>query len=135
MKGHKVLNNLGLVFILWFCSAFICNSGNEPTSRRTRNNPTSDSQSRSSNQTDNPTYDDSSDDDSIEPGVNPSTTNTINLSGTEWDLISMTPRGQGIKEMGTTPNVEFCTNGNWVQQNYPNDLVGGTYRVSGNRLV
>ncbi len=44
-------------------------------------------------------------------------------------------KGARDKRDGDDPNVEFCTNGNWVQQNYPNELVGGTYRVSGNRLV
>lgn len=77
-----------------------------------------------------------------EPAFNPGKPNNTqtaaaptSLPGTYWQLLSMTKKGQAVKELSARPDVEFCRSGEWGILHYGGRREAGSYKVTGNRLV
>ena len=141
MRRHNLLISLSLIFLLWFCLAFACKNGSQQTSRSTKTSQKSDSQTSSRNQTRNPKTDNSEDEDSTysdeEPAADSQETNlnSTEIPGSYWSLISMTKKGEAVKDGSNPPDVEFCKSGDWGILHYGGRREAGTYQVTGNRLV
>jgi hypothetical protein len=112
MKRHDLLINLGLVGLLWFCLAFSCS--NEPTSHSTTDEPATTTSRDTSTET---------------------SADAPEISGTYWSFISMTKRGEAVRETQNPPDFEFCKTGEWGLLHYGGAREAGSYQVRGNRMV
>ena len=57
------------------------------------------------------------------------------LPGTYWQLLSLTDKGEPIKDAQNPADVEFLKNGKWGVLHYGGRREEGTYRVEGERLI
>ena len=57
------------------------------------------------------------------------------LPGTNWQLLSMTKKGEAIKDAMNPADVEFTRDGKWGVLHYGGLREAGTYVVAKNRIV
>lgn len=57
------------------------------------------------------------------------------LPGTDWQLLSMTKKGEPIKDAMNPADVEFTKDGKWGVLHYGGLREAGTYVVTKNRIV
>src|SRR5262249_35048861 len=57
------------------------------------------------------------------------------LAGTHWQLLSLTEKGEKIKDAETPAQVEFTKEGKWGIAHYAGEKEGGTWKVKGDRLI
>jgi hypothetical protein len=57
------------------------------------------------------------------------------LPGTNWQLLSLTDKGQPIKDAQNPADVEFLKDGTWGILHYGGRREAGKYRVQGERLI
>ncbi len=119
MRSHAALVNLALVFVLMFGAAFSCGQNNNSrtsstNARQDQDDPTTRSNTERPNQT------------------------TGDLSGLTggWLVISQTTRGETEEPSSVIMGcIVFARNGTWNYGHNGGSAEGGTYKVSGSRLV
>jgi hypothetical protein len=57
------------------------------------------------------------------------------LSGTYWQLLSLTGKGEKITDAKNPADVEFLKDGKWGILHYGGRREAGTYKVEGKRLI
>jgi len=118
MKRHVALVNLGLAFVLLFGAAFSCGQNNN----RSRSTSTRDDQTEPATRS------------NTERPLRP-TGDLSDLAG-GWLVVSQTTKGE--QEDPSNPIlgcIAFSGSGKWNYGHNGGSAEGGTYRVSGSRLV
>ena len=62
------------------------------------------------------------------------TAEELKMEGTHWGLLSLTSKGEKIKDAETPASVDFTKDGKWTVLHYTGRLEGGTYQVKDGRL-
>ncbi|MBS1794701.1 MAG: hypothetical protein JSS81_12650 [Acidobacteria bacterium] len=115
MKNYRTVCNLTIVALIWFCLAFSCQNRERAETPEKPGKTPADSSAPTRRSRSSPA-------------------DSVDLAGTDWTLLSMTEKGATPRDSGTTPNVEFCTNGKWAIRHY-SSLQGGAWEQSGDRLT
>lgn len=57
------------------------------------------------------------------------------LPGTHWAIKSMTRKDSPTKDYGVLPTMDFCKSGMWTLGRYAGTNEGGSYTITGNRIL